>query len=325
MANFHVTKNGRTEPCTATVKACPLGEANHFNSAEEAIAHSMSSFTEVEPTRVGDYKATHDLASDFVDQLSPADVSALVESLGLGNSDFEPAGDDDYLKPDMSNFPEHDLPWEQADYEVGDGYDSDEDRADYIRDLIKYPYDTPLAHHWIAEDVYEDEVENASLETLTMLVKLDENEWLKLSRNTHDYTDDFGENSYYDLEQGKTIYQRSVTDDHYSYWFTRGMYSVLHEPETESVFEEALKRRTAELGVTLPKNPVNAIIDEHDEHGPWDSTLKLSFKKLDARLKKMKLDEDARVEVRAAYVDALSETFDQVERGRTPGFGLSTM
>ncbi|MEQ6896233.1 hypothetical protein [Microbacterium sp. KR10-403] len=42
MAKYHVTKSGRTEPCTATVRACPLGEANHFASAQEAIQASMA-------------------------------------------------------------------------------------------------------------------------------------------------------------------------------------------------------------------------------------------------------------------------------------------
>ncbi|MEQ6896272.1 hypothetical protein [Microbacterium sp. KR10-403] len=42
MAKFHVTKAGKTEPCGATVRACPLGEANHFASLEEAVAHSMA-------------------------------------------------------------------------------------------------------------------------------------------------------------------------------------------------------------------------------------------------------------------------------------------
>ncbi|MEQ6896243.1 hypothetical protein [Microbacterium sp. KR10-403] len=41
MAKFHIAKDGQTKPCTATVKACPLGEANHFGSLEEAVAHAM--------------------------------------------------------------------------------------------------------------------------------------------------------------------------------------------------------------------------------------------------------------------------------------------
>ncbi len=36
MTQFHVTKSGKTEPCGATVRDCPLGEANHFGSSEEA-------------------------------------------------------------------------------------------------------------------------------------------------------------------------------------------------------------------------------------------------------------------------------------------------
>lgn len=37
MGRFHVTKKGRTEPCGASVRACPLGESNHFDSMEEAV------------------------------------------------------------------------------------------------------------------------------------------------------------------------------------------------------------------------------------------------------------------------------------------------
>lgn len=36
MGRFHVTKKGRTEPCGASVRACPLGESNHFDSMAEA-------------------------------------------------------------------------------------------------------------------------------------------------------------------------------------------------------------------------------------------------------------------------------------------------
>ena len=36
MGRFHITKKGRTEPCGASVRACPLGESNHFDSMEEA-------------------------------------------------------------------------------------------------------------------------------------------------------------------------------------------------------------------------------------------------------------------------------------------------
>lgn len=39
---FHITRAGRTEPCTATVRACPLGEENHFGSLAEVVAASMT-------------------------------------------------------------------------------------------------------------------------------------------------------------------------------------------------------------------------------------------------------------------------------------------
>ena len=41
MSKFHITKAGRTEPCGATVRACPLGEANHYDSLAEAVQASM--------------------------------------------------------------------------------------------------------------------------------------------------------------------------------------------------------------------------------------------------------------------------------------------
>lgn len=39
---FHITRAGRTEPCTATVRACPLGEENHFGSLAEAVSASVA-------------------------------------------------------------------------------------------------------------------------------------------------------------------------------------------------------------------------------------------------------------------------------------------
>jgi hypothetical protein len=41
MAKFHVTKGGKTEPCGASVRACPLGEANHFDNAQAAAVHAL--------------------------------------------------------------------------------------------------------------------------------------------------------------------------------------------------------------------------------------------------------------------------------------------
>lgn len=61
---FHVTKSGRTEPCTATVKACPLGEANHFGSPEEAINASLMSAHEM--THAGK-TAPYELREFFVE------------------------------------------------------------------------------------------------------------------------------------------------------------------------------------------------------------------------------------------------------------------
>jgi len=46
---FHITKSGRTEPCGATVKACPLGEANHFDSLQEAANASLQGFVSPAP------------------------------------------------------------------------------------------------------------------------------------------------------------------------------------------------------------------------------------------------------------------------------------
>lgn len=42
MAKFHITKAGKTEPCRAKVKACPLGEENHFDSLAEASQAAMN-------------------------------------------------------------------------------------------------------------------------------------------------------------------------------------------------------------------------------------------------------------------------------------------
>lgn len=39
---FHITRAGRIEPCGARVRACPLGEANHYASLTEAVAASMT-------------------------------------------------------------------------------------------------------------------------------------------------------------------------------------------------------------------------------------------------------------------------------------------
>ena len=39
---FHITKSGKTEPCGATVKACPLGAANHFENLDSAARHAMT-------------------------------------------------------------------------------------------------------------------------------------------------------------------------------------------------------------------------------------------------------------------------------------------
>lgn len=46
---FHITKAGRTEPCGATVKACPLGEANHYGSLQEAVQASIAGVTPTAP------------------------------------------------------------------------------------------------------------------------------------------------------------------------------------------------------------------------------------------------------------------------------------
>lgn len=46
---FHITKAGRTEPCGATVKACPLGEANHYGSLQEAVQASIAGVTPAAP------------------------------------------------------------------------------------------------------------------------------------------------------------------------------------------------------------------------------------------------------------------------------------
>lgn len=43
MAKFHVTKAGRTEPCGATKRTCPLGEANHYENFEEAARAGVAS------------------------------------------------------------------------------------------------------------------------------------------------------------------------------------------------------------------------------------------------------------------------------------------
>lgn len=37
MPKFHKTKAGRIEPCGAAVRACPLGEASHFDSITAAM------------------------------------------------------------------------------------------------------------------------------------------------------------------------------------------------------------------------------------------------------------------------------------------------
>lgn len=46
---FHITKAGRTEPCGATVKACPLGEANHYGSLQEAVQASIAGVATASP------------------------------------------------------------------------------------------------------------------------------------------------------------------------------------------------------------------------------------------------------------------------------------
>ena len=40
MAKFHITKAGKTEPCRASQRACPLGEENHYPSLAEAARAS---------------------------------------------------------------------------------------------------------------------------------------------------------------------------------------------------------------------------------------------------------------------------------------------
>ncbi|MEQ6896234.1 hypothetical protein [Microbacterium sp. KR10-403] len=75
MAKFHVTRSGKTEPCGATVRACPLGGANHFGSLEEAVAYSLSPtfakrevYTRVqsEARRMAENAAGRKLAADNV-------------------------------------------------------------------------------------------------------------------------------------------------------------------------------------------------------------------------------------------------------------------
>ncbi len=42
MPKFHISKSGKTEPCKATKRACPLGEANHFDSVADAATYAAS-------------------------------------------------------------------------------------------------------------------------------------------------------------------------------------------------------------------------------------------------------------------------------------------
>lgn len=42
MPKFHVTRSGKTEPCGATERACPLGEANHYDSFQEAARSAIT-------------------------------------------------------------------------------------------------------------------------------------------------------------------------------------------------------------------------------------------------------------------------------------------
>lgn len=42
MSKFHITKSGRTEPCGATKRACPLGEANHYDSFDAAAKAAIT-------------------------------------------------------------------------------------------------------------------------------------------------------------------------------------------------------------------------------------------------------------------------------------------
>ncbi|MEQ6896252.1 hypothetical protein [Microbacterium sp. KR10-403] len=58
MAKFHVTKNGKTEPCGASVRACPLGEANHFDSLADAVTASMAEETQSLVVDAGAVKAS---------------------------------------------------------------------------------------------------------------------------------------------------------------------------------------------------------------------------------------------------------------------------
>lgn len=80
---FHVTKSGRTEPCTATVKSCPLGEANHFGSPAEAINAALAAdlaptYSEKEVWRAEDVAVEYGLLDER--SATPERLQAVAES-----------------------------------------------------------------------------------------------------------------------------------------------------------------------------------------------------------------------------------------------------
>lgn len=289
----------------------------------------MESFPAEEPVRTGLHKEIHEM-------LAGADLSAI--SLTIEDEEFQPAAEDAYLAPNMKLFSEPELPWEEEGYDPeADGLESEAERAELIRERLKYPEDTPLAHHWIDYDLYEEELEQADLATLTKLAHGDVEAWFAFSRNTADNTDFFGELLYTDLKRGKTLYQRLVTDDHYDVWLHRGVFTVLNDGqyntdtgrylsfEARELFEKDLGRKAEALCVELPSEEFNALIKGVEESGPYDSTVEFSFDKLDRYLRKNDHDEETSESVREAYLEALCEVFDKIDRGQTPGFRMSTM
>jgi hypothetical protein len=106
MAKFHITTAGETVPCGATVRACPLGEAKHFDTVREAAMYGFSNSVNAQDKSAVSKKdglfatlrkrgITTDFGNydwDWVDSEDPADYDSQIDWLEEAEEEAEQDG-----------------------------------------------------------------------------------------------------------------------------------------------------------------------------------------------------------------------------------------
>lgn len=197
MSKFHITKAGRTEPCGATKRACPLGEANHYENANEAALAVMNrGFIEEQPKerfvklidltlqQQSELKTNADsiaegaLSGRYVDDSDDVirdDLSGYLYDRAEEWASFDANSPEDSYEPIIEDYFNSERYESALDFAEEARHEAELDDEEYLREEAAKSRSTPVVVDYVLTDEQRELVEQATDEDEGVRAEVAEN------------------------------------------------------------------------------------------------------------------------------------------------------